>query len=138
MFNYHILRPLHQNAFSGYWMFNFHIFRTLHQNVFSGYWMFNYHILRPLCQNVFSGSWMFHCHILNHQETGMFMLLQVGNRTDIPPVPQDFPKCGNYIPSRSSLKLIGTGNLKTSLMYLPISTLVVIYFIHSTLYSLNY
>jgi hypothetical protein len=69
---------------------------------------------------------MFHCHILNHHETGMFMLFQVGDIADIPAVPQDFPKCGNYIPSRSSSKSRGTENSKRSLNGLHIGTLAVI------------
>jgi hypothetical protein len=70
-----------------------------------------------------SGSWIFHCHILNHQQTGMFMLFQVGDRADLPTVPENFPKCGNYIPSISYSKSSGTGNSKISVIY--ISALVI-------------
>jgi hypothetical protein len=85
-----------------------------------------------------SGYWMFHCHILNHQETGMFMVFQVGDTTDIPSVPQNFPKCGNYIPSGSSPHLIAPGNLKSPPMYISISILAAIHVIHSALYTINY
>jgi hypothetical protein len=59
----------------------------------------------------------------------MFIVFQVGDRADIPSVPQDFPKCGNYIPSGSTAPSIEIENWKIPLMYIHITTLAVIYFI---------
>jgi len=47
---------------------------------------------------LFIGYWLFHCHFIYHQMIGMDILLQVGNQEDIPPVPKNFPKCGQYLP----------------------------------------
>ena len=46
-----------------------------------------------------SGYWLFHCHFLYHHATGMSMVMQVGDPEDIPPVPRNFPRCGDYLPS---------------------------------------
>lgn len=50
----------------------------------------------------------------------MFMMFQVGDREDLPPVPADFPQCGSYIPS-------GTDNSKISVLYLNICLVIVMY-----------
>lgn len=47
----------------------------------------------------FQGWWMLHCHFVYHQLVGMALAVQVGEQSDLPPVPKDFPKCGNYLPS---------------------------------------
>ncbi|KAF5269726.1 hypothetical protein FQA39_LY08649 [Lamprigera yunnana] len=44
------------------------------------------------------GFWYFHCHFLYHLSVGMSLIFQVGNRSDMPPVPNNFPKCGNFLP----------------------------------------
>ncbi|ODN01041.1 L-ascorbate oxidase, partial [Orchesella cincta] len=44
------------------------------------------------------GFWFFHCHITYHVEVGMGLIFQVGNVSDMLAAPEDFPKCGNYIP----------------------------------------
>ncbi|KAM0733524.1 Laccase-1 [Formica fusca] len=56
-----------------------------------------YVVLRFLANN--PGYWLFHCHFIYHQTVGMEMLLKVGNQEDIPPVPRNFPKCGQYSPT---------------------------------------
>ncbi|XP_071512018.1 uncharacterized protein [Diadema antillarum] len=49
------------------------------------------------------GWWFLHCHLEFHVEVGMGLVVRVGNQTDLPPVPKDFPRCGNYYgPSSSS------------------------------------
>lgn len=42
---------------------------------------------------------MFHCHIEFHVEVGMALIFKVGEHSQMPPVPQDFPRCGNYFPA---------------------------------------
>lgn len=44
------------------------------------------------------GVWMFHCHFQYHIVIGMNLLFQVGTKKDWPPVPPNFPKCGNFVP----------------------------------------
>lgn len=44
------------------------------------------------------GYWLFHCHIEFHVEIGMALVFKVGEHKDMPPVPQDFPTCGSYMP----------------------------------------
>lgn len=44
------------------------------------------------------GVWMFHCHFQYHIVIGMNLLFQVGTKKDWPPVPANFPKCGNFVP----------------------------------------
>ncbi|XP_072743934.1 uncharacterized protein [Anoplolepis gracilipes] len=53
-----------------------------------------YVVLRFVADN--PGYWLFHCHFIYHQVVGMEMLLKVGNQEDVPPVPRNFPKCGQY------------------------------------------
>ncbi|GAB6033503.1 hypothetical protein CHUAL_013382 [Chamberlinius hualienensis] len=56
-----------------------------------------YAIIRFKADN--PGFWVFHCHVAFHLEAGMGLVFQVGNpATDFPPVPEGFPKCGNYVP----------------------------------------
>ncbi|XP_020298310.1 laccase-4-like isoform X2 [Pseudomyrmex gracilis] len=47
------------------------------------------------------GYWIFHCHFIFHLVLGMANVFHVGEPHDLPPVPQGFPTCGNYIPSIS-------------------------------------
>ncbi|XP_011330014.2 laccase-4 isoform X2 [Ooceraea biroi] len=44
------------------------------------------------------GYWLLHCHFIYHLATGMANVFHVGTPSDLPPVPHDFPKCGNYLP----------------------------------------
>ncbi|XP_053398492.1 uncharacterized protein LOC123558060 [Mercenaria mercenaria] len=53
-----------------------------------------YSILRFHADN--PGFWFFHCHIEFHANIGMGLLVQVGNESDMPKVPKNFPKCGNW------------------------------------------
>ncbi|XP_043518680.1 laccase-5-like [Frieseomelitta varia] len=53
-----------------------------------------YAVLRIRANN--PGFWFFHCHFVYHQASGMEMVLKVGEQKDLPPVPPNFPKCGNF------------------------------------------
>ncbi|KAK4875378.1 hypothetical protein RN001_011800 [Aquatica leii] len=55
-----------------------------------------YVCLRFIADN--PGFWLFHCHFLHHLVVGMAVVFQVGNLTDLPPVPTGFPTCGNFLP----------------------------------------
>ncbi|XP_069675349.1 uncharacterized protein [Periplaneta americana] len=43
------------------------------------------------------GFWLFHCHFLYHLATGMSTVIQVGEHKNIPTVPRNFPRCGNFL-----------------------------------------
>lgn len=42
------------------------------------------------------GYWIFHCHLEDHVQSGMAMVIKVGEHDDMPPVPKNFPTCNNY------------------------------------------
>ncbi|XP_025836116.1 laccase-like isoform X3 [Agrilus planipennis] len=63
-----------------------------------------YTILRFKADN--PGYWMMHCHIDFHVEIGMAVIFKVGENHEMPPVPKDFPTCGNYLPEISKLPTI--------------------------------
>lgn len=44
------------------------------------------------------GFWILHCHLEFHAEVGMALVFKVGEDDEMPPVPDGFPKCGNYLP----------------------------------------
>jgi hypothetical protein len=48
--------------------------------------------------NLFAGYWLFHCHFLFHIVIGMNLVLHVGTHADLPPVPENFPRCGDFLP----------------------------------------
>ncbi|EEZ98364.1 laccase 1 isoform X1 [Tribolium castaneum] len=48
------------------------------------------------------GYWLFHCHIEFHVEVGMALVFKIGEDYEMPPVPKDFPQCGDYVPSGNS------------------------------------
>lgn len=54
-----------------------------------------YTIVRFVADN--PGFWMLHCHLDFHIELGMAVIFKVGSFSDFPPVPKNFPRCGNYI-----------------------------------------
>ncbi|XP_020300283.1 laccase-5-like isoform X2 [Pseudomyrmex gracilis] len=56
-----------------------------------------YTIIRFVANN--PGWWFFHCHFSWHTATGMNVVFHVGRRSDLPPVPKDFPKCYNWKPT---------------------------------------
>ncbi|XP_072044923.1 uncharacterized protein [Amphiura filiformis] len=54
----------------------------------------SYYIFRFLADN--PGQWLFHCHDIFHLMDGMAIVLQVGETSDLPPIPEDFPRCGSW------------------------------------------
>ncbi|KAJ8670519.1 hypothetical protein QAD02_001778 [Eretmocerus hayati] len=53
-----------------------------------------YTIVRFYANN--PGYWFFHCHFEQHNNNGMALIFKIGEHSDFPPVPENFPKCGNY------------------------------------------
>ncbi|XP_018575474.1 laccase [Anoplophora glabripennis] len=58
-----------------------------------------YVVLRFRADN--PGFWLFHCHFLFHIVIGMNLIFQVGSLNDLPPVPPNFPTCGDHKPQIS-------------------------------------
>lgn len=56
-----------------------------------------YTIVRFYADN--PGYWLFHCHIEFHAEIGMSLVFKVGEDKYMPPVPNNFPKCGDWKPT---------------------------------------
>uniref|UniRef100_A0A1B6BZ72 Laccase n=2 Tax=Clastoptera arizonana TaxID=38151 RepID=A0A1B6BZ72_9HEMI len=54
-----------------------------------GYTIIRFHASNP-------GYWIFHCHIEFHVEVGMALIFKIGEHSSFPPVPPEFPQCGNY------------------------------------------
>lgn len=54
-----------------------------------GYSVLRFHATNP-------GFWFFHCHIEFHVEIGMGLIIQVGGKDDLPNIPRNFPKCGDW------------------------------------------
>lgn len=42
------------------------------------------------------GFWLMHCHLEAHMDIGMAVVLQVGEISEQPKPPKDFPKCSNF------------------------------------------
>uniref|UniRef100_A0A0P5ZF44 Multicopper oxidase n=1 Tax=Daphnia magna TaxID=35525 RepID=A0A0P5ZF44_9CRUS len=60
-----------------------------------------YTVIRFMATN--PGYWLLHCHLEFHSEVGMGVIFKIGNDNHLPPVPDDFPTCGNWFPSKSSI-----------------------------------
>ncbi|XP_066595329.1 uncharacterized protein [Prorops nasuta] len=58
----------------------------------NGYTVFRFRANNP-------GFWLFHCHFLYHILIGMDLVLQVGELSDLPPVPKGFPTCHSFKPN---------------------------------------
>lgn len=43
------------------------------------------------------GYWLFHCHLEFHIEIGMGLIFKVGDHEELPPIPENFPTCGNWL-----------------------------------------
>ncbi len=50
-------------------------------------------ILRFIAKN--PGMWLFHCHIDFHSELGMTLVFKVGDTSQFPLPPPNFPKCSS-------------------------------------------
>ncbi|XP_014205468.1 laccase-1-like [Copidosoma floridanum] len=55
-----------------------------------------YSIVRFVANN--PGYWLFHCHFEQHDNIGMALVFKVGEHKTMPPVPKNFPTCGDYEP----------------------------------------
>lgn len=64
-----------------------------------------YVIIRFIADN--PGFWMLHCHMESHSETGMMMIIKVGESVDLPPKPKDWP----IYPTFSQASNINTLNI---------------------------
>lgn len=53
-----------------------------------------YTIIRFKADN--PGMWLLHCHIEFHVEIGMGLLIQVGDKSQLPRRPKNFPTCNNW------------------------------------------
>ena len=56
--------------------------------------MGGYTIIRLFTNN--PGPWLMHCHVDSHAQTGMKLILKVGEDQDLPPKPVDWPQCINF------------------------------------------
>ncbi|XP_043517240.1 oxidoreductase ptaE-like isoform X2 [Frieseomelitta varia] len=63
--------------------------------------MGGYVIIRFKANN--PGWWLLHCHFTWHHITGMELVIHVGDRNDLPPVPYGFPECSNWTPALHTL-----------------------------------
>ncbi len=45
------------------------------------------------------GYWLFHCHLEFHSEVGMGVIFKIGEHADFPPLPENFPTCGDWASS---------------------------------------
>ncbi|XP_043604927.1 laccase-4-like [Bombus pyrosoma] len=59
-----------------------------------------YAIIRFRANN--PGYWLLHCHQIFHHLAGMEVTLQVGEVSDMPKPPENFPRCGNFKPKIQS------------------------------------
>lgn len=55
------------------------------------------------------GFWLIHCHFSWHHVTGMELVIQVGDREDLPPIPSGFPECSNWQPAVHLMRNFFTG-----------------------------
>lgn len=55
-----------------------------------GYTIIRFHATNP-------GYWLFHCHLEFHVEVGMALIFKIGEHSQFPPVPEKFPRCGDYL-----------------------------------------
>ena len=46
---------------------------------------------------------MFHCHFEAHLVNGMFLIIEVGERSEMKQPPPDFPRCSAYLPTIKNL-----------------------------------
>ncbi|XP_031841015.1 uncharacterized protein LOC116430683 [Nomia melanderi] len=61
-----------------------------------------YAIIRFRANN--PGYWLIHCHFSWHHATGMELVIQVGDHSDLPPIPPEFPTCSNWKPPLQTLQ----------------------------------
>merc|ERR1712071_586613 len=50
------------------------------------------------------GFWLFHCHLSFHIEVGMGLIFRIGEPEDLPPIPKNFPTCGDWFGDETQLE----------------------------------
>ncbi|XP_063967367.1 uncharacterized protein LOC129279215 [Lytechinus pictus] len=103
-----------------------------------------YTIIQFIADN--PGWWFLHCHLEFHAVIGMGLLIHVGSDDDLPPVPENFPRCGTWpstynqpIPPTEGTELPacrgygGSLKRKNSTTILTFFTTIIVHF----LFSLN-
>uniref|UniRef100_T1JM48 Laccase n=1 Tax=Strigamia maritima TaxID=126957 RepID=T1JM48_STRMM len=90
-----------------------------------------YVVVRFVADN--PGFWLLHCHISFHMELGMAVVFKVGTRREFAPIPEDFPKCGDWTPKLSLESNVANEiALKQSLIYaMSLLILLHIFYYHS-------
>lgn len=63
------------------------------------------------------GYWFMHCHFEFHANSGMTVIIKVGNRTNTPRAPDNFPKCGNFLAAEYSDHSSGSSMIWKSSQY---------------------
>ncbi|KAK3775407.1 hypothetical protein RRG08_013252 [Elysia crispata] len=53
-----------------------------------------YVVLRFRADN--PGMWLLHCHVQSHSDIGMGVIIQVGDKSEFPKPPKNFPRCGSW------------------------------------------
>nr|ATI08981.1 laccase I [Monochamus alternatus] len=94
-----------------------------------------YTIVRFVASN--PGYWIFHCHIEFHTEIGMALVLKVGEDHDMLPVPQNFPRCGDYLPELTHCEGDNCDNKCKDCNNAPVIKTVSLYIIVSLLASIH-
>lgn len=61
-----------------------------------------YTIIRFVANN--PGFWLFHCHIEFHVEVGMALIFKVGDYNQMRSLPQNFPYCSNFFPTKTTIE----------------------------------
>ena len=65
-----------------------------------------------LCLKCFcgvTGFWFAHCHMEYHTLKGMALIWQVGELEQMPPLPKNFKKCGNFEMSWEEFENLSAG-----------------------------
>ncbi|XP_063982871.1 uncharacterized protein LOC135165467 isoform X2 [Diachasmimorpha longicaudata] len=84
-----------------------------------------YAVIRFFASN--PGYWLFHCHLVNHMEMGMTFAIKVGEHSDMPRTPRNFPRCGHFILEEDVDDSRATG---VKCLSKPLSLLLIIFFLY--------
>ena len=68
-------------------------------------------VLRFVAKN--PGIWMFHCHIDFHSELGMSLIFKVGEQSEFPKLPDNFPKCSDWSTEPNTSSVTETTTTRT-------------------------
>ncbi|CRL02097.1 CLUMA_CG015286, isoform A [Clunio marinus] len=81
-----------------------------------------YTIIRFYTDN--PGMWFLHCHIDFHAEVGMAMMLKIGDYSEMPSPPKNFPTCFDVSSDEDREKRSNSNSLKFSIFLLFIQVLL--------------